>query len=155
MNPNKKLIILDLYKTIWGSNLPLRNGLYEFLNRDPKKIFTICTDDPDKNEVNKLLTELNIQNNFDSIYTYEDMIKLETHMFPNGKDLTQICKDYQISKKETIFIGDSDRDRTDAQREGISFIHVPEYTKQSEQFSFDLININNITQRDRDLRDIK
>jgi len=155
MNPNKKLIILDLYKTIWGSNLPLRNGLYEFLNRDSKKIFTICTDDPDKNEVNKLLTELNIKNNFDSIYTYDNMIRLEGDMFPSGKDLTQICKDYQISKEETLFIGDSERDRTDAQRDNISFVHVPKYEQKSEQFSFDLINVNNITQRYRDLRDIK
>ena len=126
-----------------------------FYNGDPKKIFTICTDDSDKNEVRRLLTDLNIQNNFASIYTYENMVKLEEHMFPSGKDLTQICKDYQISKEETLFIGDGERNRTDVQRDGISFIHLPKYEKQNEQFSFDLININKITQRYRDIRNIK
>jgi FMN phosphatase YigB (HAD superfamily) len=146
-----ELIILDMYKTIWSNSKPIRNGLSEFFHRYKDRIFVIATDDPDKNAVNELLDEMGVAEYIKKIYTADDMI-LVGGKYEMGKNLGSICEEHNVAKDSTIFIGDGDRDRIDSRREEIRFIHVPEYVDKNEKFSFDMIDLENLSQKYKDFR---
>ena len=140
-----------MYKTIWASNQPIRNGLSEFFDRYNDKTFVVATDDPDEEAVIQLLEELGIRENIEKIYTERDMIEVKGK-YSLGKDLTKICTEYRTTKGSTVFIGDGDRDRIDARREGIRFVHVPLYESQDENFTFDMIDLDKLPPKYKDLR---
>ena len=100
----------------------------------------VATDDPDEVRVHQHLNDLKIAENIESIYTYADMIPVEGK-YKRGKDLARICSEHKIPKESAVFIGDGDRDRIDALRERIRFIHVPPYNLETEEFTFDMIDL--------------
>lgn len=148
-----ELIILDMYRTIYSSSKPIRNGLNEFFQRYENKIFVIATDDPDKNAVNERLDEMKIAKYIKEIYTANDLVAVEGK-YGIGKNLGSICEAHNVAKNSAIFIGDGDRDRIDSEREEIRFIHVPEYMDKNEKFSFDMIDLENIPTKYKDFRTV-
>jgi phosphoglycolate phosphatase-like HAD superfamily hydrolase len=140
-----------MYKTIWASNQPIRNGLREFFDRYDGRTFVVATDDPDEEAVIQLLDELGIKDDIKEVYTENDMIEVNGK-YNVGKDLTKICAEYNVPKDSTVFIGDGDRDRIDARREGIRFVHVPIYESRDENFTFDLVNLDKLPSKYKDLR---
>lgn len=110
----------------------------------------VATDDPSKEAVMGLLEEIEIVDYIDKIYYGDDMITI-TGKYATGKDLGRMCSEYGVPRSAAVFIGDSDRDKVDARRERIQFIHVPEYKEEAEKFSFDFIDLDNF-QPYKDLR---
>ena len=68
--------------------------------------------------------------------------------------MSKICSDLKVNPNNAVFIGDGDRDRIDAEREGVSFVHVPYYQAHEEKFSFNMIDLDNLPSRYIDLRSV-
>ncbi len=146
-----KLVIIDLYGTIWAAEQPIRNGLKEFLQHYQDKKFALATDDPDEQAVSQLLIELGIRDHIKGIYSGKDLKKVNGR---TRKDLTKICQDFAIANHSAVFISDGNRDRRDAARDGLRFVHVPYYETNAEYFSFGLINLDDLSKRYTDLRTV-
>jgi len=151
------LVILDMYGTIVGrgNNTTPGNGFTEFMNRCQDKKIVLATDDDLRNIVDRNLTDLGIIDKLDGVYTYQDMITLQSYRYrEKRKDLKRVCGDFGVDTANAVFISDGDKDLEDAQREGIRFVHVPYYEQQDEPFSFTMIDLSKQLPGYTDLRDV-
>ena len=150
------LIILDLYGTIAIAseydNHP-RNGLYGFLKRNSDKRIVLATDDPLEEAVTAILEEQKIVGQFERIYTGKHLINIRNYK-DKRKNLQGICSDLSISPDRSVFISDGNKDRLDAKRDGVKFIHVPKYIQTNEPFSFTMIDLSKNLPWYSDLRKI-
>ena len=149
------LIMLDLYGTLVNAfkkdNTP-RKGIYSFLEKNKSKK-VIVTDDPCKDYVKSILSEQGILDHFAEIYTGEDLIAIKNYR-GKRKDLARICSLFAVAASQAVFIGDGERDRLDAKREGVKFIHLPKYLENNEPFSFELVSLPENPKNYLDLRRI-
>ena len=113
----------------------------------------IVTDDPCKDYVKSILSEQGILDHFAEIYTSEDLIAIKNYR-GKRKDLARICSLFAVAASQAVFIGDGERDRLDAKREGVKFIHLPKYLENNEPFSFELVSLPENPKNYLDLRRI-
>ncbi|MBI4451197.1 HAD family hydrolase [Candidatus Woesearchaeota archaeon] len=149
-----ELIILDMYGTIVGrgnSTIP-RRGFSEFMERNQGKRMVVATDDDDSNIVTTNLLSLGILDRLDMIYAGDNMVAVNGYG-GKRKDLKRICADFRILPKNAAFISDGEKDREDARRDKVHFVHVPYYERHDERFSFSIIDLSKRLPRYLDLRD--
>lgn len=146
-----QLLILDVYGTIVarGARPLVRNGLFDLLNRFPH--VAVATDDPDRAVIASYLECIGVQDRVTKLYTGQDLIRVPG-FFGERKDLARICREHDVSAHEALFVSDGARDRADARRSSISFVHVPYFERADEPFSFSVIAERKTFPRYWDLR---
>ncbi|MFV0481191.1 MAG: HAD family hydrolase [Campylobacteraceae bacterium] len=139
-------IFKEHYKENCIKNMKLYNGALDFLQRFQKKYkFAIATNAPDI-YANKMLIHCEISNYFSSIVGANSVKEPK----PNPEMIDSICQTLHVKKNDTIFIGDSYKDKDAAQNADIEFIFAnwgygqkPEDVKYSASNFAELENIVN------------
>ena len=134
---NKKisLIILDLYGTLVRAdrvdNTP-RKGLVDFLERNKRegKKIVLFTDDNEES-AKEVLSDAGVINYFDKLYSRKDLDE------DGCKNLLKVCYDFNVSKYNTVFIGDNGfgRDIASSKKYRVALKIIPQY-REKDKFSF-------------------
>jgi len=131
------LIIVDLYGTIVKTDgrLPIRDGFEEFSQfyREQGVKIVLFTDGPEESTI-RLLDRFSLWDEFDEVYTEEDLTLVDYGDFFTGisytlKNLQKPCNKFSTDPTNALFIGDNNygRDQRSADHYEIRFIKVPQY----------------------------
>jgi hypothetical protein len=165
---NPKLIIFDVYGTILKADImdyTPRFGLAELLENYKDAIIVAFTD-ADESSVGYDLSSSGLINIFKRVYVdrncvfksdvniNQERIELVRLCKKNFllKNLEKVCNDFDIEKKDAVFIGDNriGRDQDSALYYGIKFIQVPQYREKDPDKNTINFNGSNVFYEPRD-----
>lgn|SRR3989344_4990379 len=134
-----KVVALDIYRTVLcgddhDDELPARRGLEEFFDIcDKRKIKVVSTSDADIKNVKIDLKQAGVNlDRFDNFYRLDQLY---------WKDFMFVVRDYGITPRNLLVIGDSYKDIEGAIRIGAFYLKVPEYMEAWDDFDFSKIRI--------------
>jgi FMN phosphatase YigB (HAD superfamily) len=129
---NIRVIALDIYGTVLATDdpdneLPPRRGIEEFFDeRERRKIKVVSTSDADITTLKINLRESKVDvTRFDRFYCLNQL---------PCKDYSAIVRDYNITPKQLLVVGDSDKDINGAKACGAKQVRVPEYYNTRDNF---------------------
>lgn len=135
-----KVLALDIFGTVLASDdyddlMPPRKGL-DSLVADCRNnnIKIVSTSDAYISNLKIALRTAKVD-----LSIFEDYYELKT----NPKDFRWILEGYDITPKELLVIGDSDKDILGAEEIGAKHFRVPEYTYANQNFDLSCIKPQN------------
>ena len=128
-----KVIALDIYGTVLCSDdadgeMPPRKGLKAFFDKcEEKDIKVVSASDAGINDVKYDLKSAGV-----AIDRFDKFFKLDHYPV---KDFMIITRDYGITPRNILIIGDSYKDIGGATKVGAYYVHVPEYRGTRDDFN--------------------
>jgi len=136
MTKHIKVVAIDVYGTILATDdpddeLPARKGLDDLIQKCHKQVIRVSLhSSEDFQNVKLALQAAGIDiHKFDSFY----------NLSGNPKDFSEIVRDYSITPRELLVIGDSDADINGAKTIGARYFRVQRYKDHVDDFNLNVI----------------